>query len=288
MGRMEFPEYGLCDMHCHMIPGVDDGSADMDMSVRMMRADLDNCIDTVILTPHHKGGHHNVRPGEQSALITQMADAAWDAGMDVTEGMLLDPGKSVPAGTPGEDDWREGAELVLFPGNEILYDSGVAERLERGLIQTLAGTSYVLLEFRPDDPYARVQEGLRALAYEGYRVVVAHCERYDCLREDFSRAEDLVRGNVVLQVNADSVLHGGTGRTGRFGRRFDPVAQFVQHLLDEELVSLIATDAHRDAGARSPDLLPCWQYLMRRYDPEYVREITRENALRILRDEDVR
>jgi len=62
---------------------------------------------------------------------------------------------------------------------------------------------------------------------------------------------------------------------------FDPAAGFVRRLLEEEIVDFIGTDAHKDRG-RTPEMLPAWRYLVRKYDPEYVREICRENAVRIV------
>ena len=239
-------------MHIHIMPEVDDGSESMEMTMRMLRIARENRIGTMILTPHHKGGHRNVSPDGQLRRIAGMQDA-----MDASE------------------EWNN-TWIDLYPGNEIMYDSSVLEELEEGRIRTMADSSYVLVEFKPWEEFSYIQEGLRNLSYEGYRVILAHCERYDCLRRDASLAGELARNRIYLQVNADDVLP----------HFRSPFAKFVGSLLKEELVSFVGTDAHKDRE-RSPQMLKCWQYLNRKYDPDYVREITRENTLRIIADEEV-
>ena len=81
---------------------------------------------------------------------------------------------------------------------------------------------------------------------------------------------------VVLELLADDVLP----------HFRSPFAKLISGLLKEELVSFVGTDAHKDTE-RSPEMLRCWQYLIRKCDPDYVREITRENTLRIIRNEEV-
>lgn len=171
---------------------------------------------------------------------------------------------------------EEVEEADLYRGNEIMYDSSVPEALENGRICSLADSSYLLVEFKPWEEFSYIQEGLRNLSYDGWRVILAHCERYDCIRKNPELARELTRNRIYLQVNADDVLP----------RFRSPFAKLISGLLQEELVSFVGTDAHKDTG-RSPEMLRCWQYLIRKCDPDYVREITRENALRIIRNEEV-
>lgn len=244
---MREPDYDLADMHIHVMPQVDDGSESMEMTENMLRIASRHRIGTMILTPHYKRGHHNVSPEGQLRRIERMRE--------------LNP--DLP-------------EIDFYPGNEIMYDSGVLEDLEEGRIQTMAGSSYVLVEFKPWESADYIQEGLRRLSYEGYRVILAHCERYDCIRKDFSMAETLHRNRIYLQVNAEDVLP----------RFMAPLPKFVHRLLKEEMVSFVGTDAHKDKG-RTPNMLECWGYLDGHCDPDYVRDITRENTLAVIQDEEI-
>ncbi len=245
---MKQPDYGFADMHIHIMPKVDDGSESMEMTQNMLAIAAEHHIETMILTPHYKRGHHNVSPKGQERRIDAMYDRMYE--------------NDIP--------------IDLYPGNEIMYDSGVLEDLEEGRIQTMAGSSYVLVEFKPWEQASYIQEGLRTLSYEGYRVILAHCERYDCLRKDYQLVENLYRNQIYLQVNADDVLP----------RFMAPIPRFVHHILEEQLVTFIGTDAHKDQG-RTPRMLECWNYLEKHCDPDYIRRIMRENTLRVIRDEEV-
>ena len=99
------PDYEFVDMHCHILPEVDDGSESMEMTLAMLRIARENHIGAMIVTPHHKGGHHNVPPEETARLIGEIQRAGQAAEIEV------------PA---------------LYPGNEVLYDSSVVDALRAG------------------------------------------------------------------------------------------------------------------------------------------------------------
>ena len=102
------PAYEFVDMHCHILPAVDDGSESMEMTRRMLQTARENHIGAIIVTPHHKGGHHNAEPEKILQRIEEVRNA-------------------VP----------EADSPLLYPGNEILYDSTVADKLQAGRICTL-------------------------------------------------------------------------------------------------------------------------------------------------------
>lgn len=245
----EMPDYTFADMHCHIIPQVDDGSESMEMSLAMLHIAMEQNIETIILTPHNKGGHRNVS--------VEGIDRRIDALYDETE--------------------REGLTFALYPGNEILYDSTVPDRLNQGEICTMAGSDYVLVEFKPWEEYTYIRNAFRTLAYEGYRPILAHCERYECFLKDRGLAAELARAGVLLQLNSEDCVP----RLSNL-----KVSRFCHALLAEELVSFIGTDAHRDEG-RTPRMLPCWEAISKKLDPDYVRRIMRENTLSVIRNEEI-
>lgn len=240
------PDYDFADMHIHILPEIDDGAESMDMVLAMLRIAAQQHIGTMIATPHYKGGHHNASPETIGRRIGEVSRAAKDAGIKVPD---------------------------ICPGNEILYDSSVARELRDGKIRTMAGSDFVLIEFRPWEEFSYIREGLRSLFYEGYQPILAHCERYNCLVKDCALAEELHRNGVLLQVNASSVLP----------KLFEPIPKFTGRLLESRMVDFIGTDAHRDRE-RAPLMLKTWRYLVKKYDPDYVREIMRENTHRIIEE----
>ena len=242
-------QFNFVDMHCHILPAVDDGSKDMDMSLQMARIASANGIKTIIVTPHYNAAHGSVSPDG----IRKRVD-------------LLQKHCS-----------EEGLGISFYPGNELFYDSSLPEKLSKGEVLTLADSRYCLVEFNPMDDYRYIFDGLRALIYEGFRPILAHCERYACLLKQFSFVEEILDQRVLLQVNAASVEP----------KLFQPMPKFVNKLLHQEYVSFVATDAHRAEGSRSPNIESAVSYLKRKYDARYIRRILAENALSLIRDEEV-
>ena len=244
----EQDQYNYVDMHCHILPAVDDGSKNMDMSLQMARIASANGIKTIIVTPHYNAAHRSVSPDG----IRKRVD-------------LLQKQCS-----------EEGLGISFYPGNELFYDRSLPEKLSKGEVLTLADSRFCLVEFNPMDDFRYIYDGLRALIYEGFQPILAHCERYACLLKQFSLVEEILEQRVLLQVNAASVEP----------KLFQPVPRFVKKLLHQKCISFVATDAHRAEGSRSPDIQSAVSYLKRKYDARYVSRILAENALSLIRDED--
>jgi protein-tyrosine phosphatase len=234
------------DIHCHVMPGVDDGSKDPEMSLRMLKIARDNQIDTMILTPHNTQVHRCASPEGIQRRLLQLKE------------MCL----------------KNGISMHLYPGNELYYDSTLPERLSAGQALTLAGSRYALIEFDPSSAYTYIRDGLNAVACEGYYPILAHVERYQNMLGHVDRAQELVRAGIYIQVNAGDVIP----------KMLRPDTRYVGKLLKEGLVHFVATDAHRDSG-RAPYLEECAQYLSRKYEEDYVYDLLRGNAQKILKDQ---
>ena len=232
------------DIHCHILPGVDDGSKDLSMSVQMARVAADNNIGAIVVTPHYDSAHRSVSPDGIRRRVDELQQTFAN----------------------------EGIELVLYPGNELLYDSSLPGKLTSGEVLTLADSAYCLVEFHPLEDYKYIFNGLRSLIYEGFQPILAHCERYACLIKDPKRVDEIVSQRVLLQCNSGSVELG----------LFRSVPRFVNSLLRRELVSFIATDAHRAEGVRAPNLLRAAALLQKKCDEGYVGDLLGDNARRVI------
>ena len=235
----------MFDMHCHILPGVDDGARDMEQSMRMIRTAYESGIRDFILTPHYKEGRHNA---SVSTICGRMEEVRREAA-------------------------QRGMEVSLYAGNEILYFGEIAERLEEGRALTLAGSRYVLVEFFPAHPFSYIRNALDELGGMGYEPILAHAERYECMLKNWENVRELKDLNVGIQINAASI----TGALG-FG-----VKRFAHRLLKEGLADYVGTDAHDD-GRRSPDVRKCLSQLYRRYDPAYADAVCFGNAMKIVND----
>ena len=237
-----YPAKELVDIHCHIIPGVDDGSDGFESTMKMLKTAQDEGITRMIATPHFKKGHHNVSPEAADKLLEEIRTKAE----------------------------KEGIALKFYLGNEVMFFSDVEEAFDEGKISRINGTDNLLIEFYPDDEYSRIRRGIETVQSMGFTPILAHVERYLELRKDISKIEHLKAVGAVITVNASSV----TGDAGFLTK------QFVKGLLRRKLVGMIGTDAH-DNSSRAPRMKKCAEYLYSRYDEEYADKILFKNAIEL-------
>jgi len=236
-------ENRFVDMHIHILPGVDDGSKDIDMSMQMLRTAAKSGITDMIVTPHFKYGRHNASRETIKKLIEKLT-----VEME-----------------------REGLGIRLYPGNEVFYYDGAGEDFAAGKVNSLNGTDRVLIEFQPGERYVYIRNAVDSVLGYGFVPILAHIERYSCILEEPERVKDLKMMGAEIQVNAGSV-------TGNLGIK---VKRFVANLLQNEDVDYIGTDAH-DSSKRIPDTRKCMAVLQKLCDEEYIQMITCDNALSII------
>lgn len=246
MNRMPKSYDKYTDIHIHVIPGVDDGSRDPDMSMEMLRYAYAEGIGRMIVTPHNKPMHHNAGREKIEQLI-----------------QLLETRMR-----------QEGIAIELYPGNELYYREELAERIEQGRALTMAGSKYVLIEFMPSDGWEYIRDGVNNMLMAGYRPILAHIERYQEVCRDIERAVRLHEMGCYIQVNTASLM-------GRYGMG---IKGYIKKLLKQQLVDFVATDAH-NAANRAPDMDKCAEYIARKYGGDYLRKLLVENPERVIRDE---
>ena len=232
------------DMHCHILPHVDDGAQDLEETKKMLKAAYKDGIRYIIATPHfhpHRGSASPAKIKEQVKLVRE-------------EAKKLD------------ENFR------IFLGNEIYFGHDIPELLHDKQVLTMNGKEYILVEFSPSCEASYLKQGLQQLQMSGYKVILAHVERYSCVREDFSLAEYLYQMGILLQVNASSIV-GDNGRA---------VKKFVKELLEEEMIFCVGTDAH-DHKKRVPHMHKAAQYVEKKFGEEYTRRIFFSNAAMMLK-----
>jgi protein-tyrosine phosphatase len=165
---------------------------------------------------------------------------------------------------------ESGRNVTFFPGQECYYFSGLKELLRKGEVLTLAGGRYVLLEFDPDVPFNYMKQGFRDLQSAGYRIVLAHFERYKCLREE-DRLKELKQQDILLQLNYDMLLE----KDGVFRKNI--WRRYVQ----DGTVDLLGSDTH-GIHFRPIHAAEAFQWLESSVDREIINRILYRNVDRIL------
>ena len=162
----------ITDMHCHILPGLDDGAETMDETLSTLRTAWAQGITRMIVTPHFHPQRYVVTASQIRQSLEAVRLAMKEAGI----------------------------ELELFAGQECYYYSGLVDQLDSGNALTMCDTRFVLVEFDPGCQFSYLLSGLQSLRHSGYIPIVAHFERYECLyRED--HLEELRRQQYYLQMN---------------------------------------------------------------------------------------
>ena len=241
----------MVDIHCHILPDVDDGADSMEDALQMARMAAASGVRTILATPHC-----NLPLSEEKNYIS----------MELRD-QFVALARAVK---------RAGIPLSILPGAEVFCTPEVPELLDQRLLLGLAGTRYLLVEFFFDESPDFMNAILRAIAVRGMIPVVAHPERYDAVQGSSGLAEDWVRRGYVLQVNKGSIL-------GSLGQGAELAAD---RLLQLGLAHVVASDAHSSLS-RTPELDVLRQYLTKAFSARYAELLLETNPQRILTDQPV-
>ncbi len=230
------------DIHSHILPGVDDGSPDMETTVRMLKQAVEQNVETMIATPHYRIGGENLPVTELMRIRDQVQDEAR----------------------------KISKEFRLFLGNELLYSESILEALKTGNALTLAGSRYVLVEFEVKEDYRKIYKGLGILVNAGYTPILAHIERYRCLHRKTELLKELIELGCYLQMNSNSLL-GNLLTEAHFNRK----------LVDQRLIHFIGSDCH-DSVVRVPRMKAVAEVLRKKKKIRLITLLLRENPSKIL------
>lgn len=195
------------DLHCHILPGVDDGAPDLEHSLAMLQAAREAGITSVTCTPHCRDPYFDF-------------DAMWEAFHTLRDAAAA-RGITMPLQMGFEVNHRKLMELGMGRAKSLHVD----------------GSDEFLLELSVNASPSRFGDYERTifeLQGMGYQVIIAHPERYRAIQRDMGLAEELVRMGCKLQASTDFV----TG--GRLGAEKGP----AKRMLKAGLYSYLASDAH--------------------------------------------
>jgi protein-tyrosine phosphatase len=204
----------VIDLHCHVLPGIDDGPKTIEGSLALARAAAAAGTRVIVATPHVSWRYPN-----ESATIAALTDELNERLS--AEGIALEV--------------RAGAEIAMTRAGEI-------QEQELGRL-TIGGGPWVLLE----PPFSPVITGLEGVVAElrsaGHRVLLAHPERCPAFHREPRTLETLLRGGALSSITASSL-------TGHFGGQ---VRRFARRMMTEGMVHNVASDAH-DSLKRPPGI----------------------------------
>ncbi|MBZ0096385.1 MAG: hypothetical protein K8H75_13565 [Sulfuricella sp.] len=196
----------MIDLHCHMLPGIDDGAPDLATALEMARIAVADGIKVVACTPH-------IYPGMYENTATGIRQAVENFRLRLAE-----------AGIP----------LQLTYGADTHLAPDLIARMRAGEVPTLHGTRYFLLEPPHHVAPPRLEEFVFNLLAVGYVPIITHPERLSWISSHYDIFRNMAEHGAWMQITAGSL-------TGRFGEQ---VQYWAELMLDEGLVHILATDAH--------------------------------------------
>ncbi|WP_459501930.1 tyrosine-protein phosphatase [Bacillus sp. C1] len=201
----------MIDLHCHILPGVDDGAQSMEDSIAMARAACKEGIHTIVATPHHQNGVY-INPAES----------------------VLHQVKQLNNRLKEEE-----IHLTILPGQEIRLYGGLLEDYQLGEILTLNCTDvYTTIEFPANHVPRYAEKMLYELRVRGITPIIVHPERNTEIIERPELLYKLVHQGALTQITAGSV-------TGKFGKK---IKKFTMQLIEHQLTHVIASDAHNTSS----------------------------------------
>lgn len=195
------------DIHSHLIPGIDDGSKSMEESIYLIKEMANLGYKKLITTPHTMNDYYKNNP----EIIL--------GGLDKLKNEVA----------------KENIDIEIEAASEYMLDDGFEAKMKAGQILTF-GDNFILVEMSYISEFPGLSSILFQLQMDGYKVVLAHPERYNYWHKSFYKYQELVDRNVYLQMNINSI----TGWYSESSKRM------AEKLIEENMISFLGSDLHNE------------------------------------------
>lgn len=237
------------DIHCHCLPGLDDGPKTMAEAIALCRMLFEEGIATVVATPHQLGYFDGCNDA------AKVRDAVYGLNNTLRS---------------------EGIPLKVLPGGEVRVDERICRLLDADKILTLAdGGRYILLEL-PSFVLIDIEPLLIKLASMGLQTIISHPERNKPLLMQPHMLSRWLEFSVHLQITASSLL-------GDFGPEAHKAAW---NFLSSGWAMLVATDSH-DTNVITPRIKAAFGHISTKLGKDLARLVCIENPSRVINGQDI-
>ncbi|RRG18152.1 tyrosine protein phosphatase [Weissella viridescens] len=197
----------MIDIHCHLLPGLDDGSDSLDHSLELAQAAVADGITHALMTPHHMNGRYVNHAPEVAQATADFQDA-----LDAAQ---------IP--------------LVVFASQEVRINGELLTALDAGdILTTDPFGTYMLLEFPSEEVPAYSEKMIFDIQQRGIIPIIVHPERNQGFMDKPEQLYEFINRGALAQVTASSYV-------GVFGKK---VQAFAQDIIDNGLAQFLASDAH--------------------------------------------
>lgn len=236
----------MIDIHCHILPEVDDGSRSLNESIEMAMIAKEQGITKIVNTSHY---HPDFRYKKGEELLKELEDFN-----NVLKENMID------------------IEVVI--GNEIYYTKDLIKEIDELDFYTLNNSRYILIELPPTNFPKDLCNIVYELKEKNYIPVFAHVERYREVQENPELIYEVINAGAIIQVNSHSIL-------GKSGKELQKVCNT---LLNRNMFHVVGTDAH-SSKRRTPIFLDAYKYVSEKYSKEMADDLFIKNNNAIINNE---
>ncbi|MCI9039307.1 MAG: capsular biosynthesis protein [Clostridia bacterium] len=233
----------MIDVHCHILPGIDDGSRSIEESMEMIKEAYEAGFTNIISTSHYIEESYNVPKARRQELI------------DMLNSKIE----------------QEGMKIKIYNGAEAYITPNLAELIKAEELPTMNGTKYLLMELPMHNQILNLESIVSKVINQGITLIIAHPERYDIVQKNYKVLNELADMGVLFQANYGSCI-------GQYGKEAEKT---LKKLLKANRISFFGTDCHRAGSVyeKMPEIL---KKLEKMIGKEKLEELTTINPQKLL------
>ena len=236
------------DLHSHILYGIDDGSKDLQESIKLLKEMEKAGTTDLMLTPHYvENSKYNCNNTDKKELFEELKAKAQE----------------------------EEIHINLYLGNEVFFTSHFIDYLKESKIRTLNNTKYLLFEFPMSNVYSNALEILQELTMNGCVPVLAHPERYYVFQRHPDYIEEYLRAGILLQGNLTSLF-------GKYGRDAEKT---LKYFIKNHWITFLGSDTHHEVKYNEKDLRKKLSKITK--DEDYIENILINNFDKVIEDQDI-
>lgn len=238
----------MIDIHTHIIPKIDDGARSVEETFALIKEAETAGITDIILTPHYISGYYDTNSAEVRFWVEKLQEALENQNINVK----------------------------LHHGMEIYISNELEKQVDKKEVITLNDSKYLLVELPMRSEIKYAEQILFKVQSKGYKVIIAHPERYDFVQANPNIVQDFIDRGYIIQSNFGSIV-------GVYGKKAEKA---IKELLSLNLVHVLASDSHRE-GTIYTNLPKILKKVEKLTSKKQVYELTVDNPQKILQDKEI-
>jgi len=237
----------MIDVHSHILYGIDDGSKTLEDSLAMLQNAEKNGVTAIFFTPHYIPDSRYICPNQEKVRILNELKENYTG------------------------------KIEFYLGNEIYMNDDITELISKNEMSTLGNSKYLLIELPVYNEYPGLGNQLFKLRDMGYKIIIAHPERYYYFKNDFDKLLDMCRQGIYFQGNYMS-LYDTYGKSTK-----DLFIKILKH----HCYTFMASDIHASKQKYYKKIKDAKRRIISMTDKDYAKRIFEFNAAKIISNEEI-